>query len=151
MICQMLNNVPTYYNDVLYSSKAEAKYAEFLDTQVKQGKVKWWKRQVRFQVEGNKRYTVIADFLVMGSREEIHEVKRGYYSSEFIYKSQLWLEQYPSFTYLVVEPTATGWSYTPLQEFIKPYLVTQLGTPKKWKPYEIFLAKIIHTIGNYVR
>lgn len=23
--------------------------------------------------------------------------------------------------------------------------------PKKWKPYEIFLAKIIHTIGNYVR
>lgn len=145
----MLNNVPTYYGGILYPSKTEASYAEFLDKEKAAGKVKWWKRQVRFQVEGDKRYTVIADFLVMMDREEIHEVKRGYYSNEFIYKSQLWLEQYPSFTYLVVEPTATGWSYAPLQEFIKPYLITQPDAPKKWKPYEIFLAKIIHIIGNY--
>lgn len=39
----MLHNIPTNYNGVLYPSKAEAKYAEFLDSQVKQGKVKWWK------------------------------------------------------------------------------------------------------------
>ena len=146
-----LNNVPTYYKGILFPSKAEAKYAELLDTQVKQGKVKWWKCQVRFQVEGDKRYIIIADFLVMAEREEIHEVKRGYYSSEFIYKSQLWLEQYPSFTYLVVEPVATGWSYTLLQEFIKPYLITQPEPPRKWKQYEIFCAYLLHTIGSYVR
>jgi hypothetical protein len=112
----MLNNQPTLYHGILYPSKAEAGYAEHLDKLQKHGKVKWWKRQIRFQVEGEKKYAVIADFLVMIDREEIHEVKRGYYSQEFIYKSQLWLAQYPSFPYQVVEPTTTGWKYTPLKE-----------------------------------
>jgi hypothetical protein len=143
----MLNNQPTYYKGVLFPSKAEAKYAQHLDSLLKQGKIKWWKWQVRFQVEGDKRYTVIADFLVMSDREEIHEVKRGYYSQGFIYKSQLWLEQYPSFPYHVVEPTVTGWKYTPLAEFIKPYLVIHITSQKRYSKLEILLSKWFYKLA----
>lgn len=144
----MLNNQPTLYHGILYPSKAEAGYAEHLDKLQKHGTVKWWKRQVRFQVESDKRYIVIADFLVMIDREEIHEVKRGNYTDEFIYKSQLWLEQYPNFPYYVLEPTSTGWSKTPLAEFIKPYLHVQQPTKfKKYAWWEIILSKWFYKLA----
>jgi hypothetical protein len=147
----MLHNIPTNYNGTLYPSKAEAMYAEYLDSLLKNKQIKWWKRQVRFQVEGDKRYTVIADFLVFSEREEIHEVKRGYYSQEFIYKSQLWLEQYPSFPYYVFEPTATGWSKTPLAEFIKPYILIQPDSqPRKFSKFEFLLGKFLHHLGEFL-
>jgi hypothetical protein len=147
----MLNNVPTYYNNVLYPSKAEAKYAEFLDTQVEQGRVKWWRRQVSFKVYDHKTRTIITDFLVMAEREEIHEVKRGYYSESFVYKSQLWLKFYPNFPYFICEPEGSGncgFSKTPLREFIKPYLVTQPNDQKGYTKLEIWLSKMFYKLAS---
>jgi hypothetical protein len=141
--------IPTWYNGILYPSKVEANYAAHLDKLKSQGKIKWWKRQVRFQVEDSvKRYTVITDFLVMTDREEIHEVKRGRYTDEFIYKSQLWLEQYPNFPYIVADYTVTGWKYTPLADFIKPYLLVQDAPKKQYSKLEIKLSQYFYKLAT---
>lgn len=142
-----MNNVKTWYNGNLYDSKAEAAYAEFLDREKKAGRVKWWKRQVPFKVFGDKPYTVIADFLVMENKESIHEVKRGYYSSEFIYKSGLWLEQYPSFEYYILEYNGTGFTRTPLVEFMRQHLAqTSTYTKPHW--LTLLLSKWFYTLAS---
>jgi hypothetical protein len=147
----MLNNVPTYYNNVLYPSKAEAKYAAYLDKEIKAGRVKWWKRQWPFKVEGDKIYTVITDFYVMLDREEVHEVKRGYYSPEFLYKSGLWLKQYPNLPYFICEPSGNGFSKTPLKEFMDAHLEVQPDSAaRKYTKLEIFLSKCFYKLVSKI-
>jgi len=141
----------TWYKGVLYDSKAEAAFAKYLDYLLSKGLIKWWKRQWRFQVDdsSNKRYVIIADFLVMTDREEVWEVKRGQYTDEFIYKSQLWLQIYPNFPYYVFEPTATGWSKTPLKEFIKQYQYAQ-DTGKQYTWWEIKLSEWFYKLASKI-
>ena len=143
-----MNNVKTWYNGNLYDSKAEAAYAEYLDREKKAGRIKWWKRQWPFKVEGDKIYTVITDFYVMADREEVHEVKRGYHSPDFLYKSGLWLDQYPNLPYYILEYTGTGFTKTPLAEFMKQFELA-LPTPmKQWQWWEVLLSKWFYTLAS---
>lgn len=148
------SNVPTLYKGILYPSKTEAQYAEYLDKLKAKGKIKWWKRQVTFEVEGadGVKHRVIADFLVMPStREEIHETKFNLITDKFIYKSQLFLEQYPNILYYVLEPDGNyGWKRTPLAEFIKPYLQAQAAPTKQYTKTQIFLSKCFYTLVSKI-
>lgn len=102
-----------------------------------------------FKVEASgKTYTIITDFLVMRDREMIEETKSGLFTNEFIYKSQLWLEQFPSFPYYVIEPDGYGWKRTPLAEFIRPYLQVQAAPTKQYTKTQIFLSKCFYTLAS---
>lgn len=139
----MLNNIPTPYNGVLYPSKTEARYAEYLDRLKSEGKVLSWERQITFEVkdDSEKKYKMIVDFLVtFPNRQEIHETKAKYYSDDFKFKLYLWLRRYPNFTYYVVEQDRHGvWTYTTPQQFLKivddPTEQTTVELPTKPKKH----------------
>jgi hypothetical protein len=142
----MLHNIPTYYKGILYPSKTEASYAEFLDKEVKANRMKWWKRQIALPIVdmSGKSRKVIIDFLVFRDSIGIEETKNGLITDEFIEKSILFLEQYPGLAYDVLEPTATGWKRTPLADFIKPYLHTYQQEVKVYPKWQILLSKWFH-------
>src|SRR5437870_5199590 len=146
------SNVPTWYKGVLYQSKTEAHYAEYLDKLKAKGQIKWWKRQVAFEVESadGVKHKIVADFLVMpATREELHETKFNLITDKFIYKSQLFLEQYPNILYYVLEPDGNyGWKRTPLAEFIKPYLQVQASPTKQYTKAQIFLSKCFYRFAS---
>lgn len=154
----MLNNIPTTYNNVLYPSKAEAKYAQHLDKLKAQGKVLWWRRQVPFKVyDTNKVLTMIVDFVVMyRNRREIHEVKKGFYSQEFIYKLGLWIQNYPYFDYYIIEEDRKGiFTYKTPKQFLNIREKEEVSIrpvsiiPKrKYNWFEIALSYGFHSIAG---
>jgi len=150
----MSYGIKTWYNGIEYDSKTEAAYAQHLDILLKKKKIKWWKRQVIFSVEdaSGEQYRIVPDFLVMPStREEIHEVKNKLYTPKFLYKYQLFLEQYPSIRCFIVEPDANGnWIKTPLAEFIKPYLVTQPTAQKVYPKWQIKLSEWFYRLASKI-
>jgi hypothetical protein len=151
MTSTTLHNIPTWYDGYLYQSKAEAHRAQDLDKEKKQGPVKWWLRQVRFEVRdvNGDSYTIVVDFLVMRDREIVEEVKNGLITPEFIRKSQLWLKQFPNFPYDVLEPEGNGWKRTPLAEFIKPYLHAQPESePMQHSKWAVWFGWFVHWLGK---
>lgn len=158
----MLNNIPTLYDGVLYPSKAEAQYAQRLDKLKSEGKILEWRRQVPFKVyDGDKDYKMIVDFLVtFKDRQEIHEVKRGYYSEDFKFKVGLIPTTYPHFIYYVVEEDRHGiWTYKTPKEFLRivappePVAVRLVKSqPRQYSTWEFFLSMILHkTAGLFIK
>jgi len=152
----MLNNVKTLYNGVTYDSKAEARYAQFLDKLKSEGKIVSWRRQVPFAVyDDTGSYKMIVDFLVIYSnRQEIHEVKKGYYSPEFKYKLRLFYITYPHYSYYVTEEDRHNiWTYKTPQEFLHLYepkdepkepTQVKLAPVKQYSWLEILLSGAFH-------
>ncbi len=69
------NNVKTFYKNVKYDSKAEAKYAEILENLLKEGKIKSIERQVKYPLEdrnGGHRLRYVADFVVTDNNDKKH-------------------------------------------------------------------------------
>mgnify|MGYP000081285223 CR=1 FL=1 len=158
----MLNNIPTIYDGVLYPSKAEAKYAERLDKLKSEGRILEWRRQVPFKVyDGSKDFKMVVDFLVMfKDRQEIHEVKRGYYSDDFKYKLGLWNSTYPHFPYYVTEEDRHGvWTYKTPQQFLRIVappepVAVKLVQPqaRQYSTVEFYLSMIVHeTLSLFIK
>lgn len=83
-------NVRTAYDGVTYDSKAEARYAQWLDARLEAGEIVGWTRQVRFTL-GVPENTYKVDFLVFDrdGRAEAVEVK-GHRTDRFNKNVKLW-------------------------------------------------------------
>lgn len=81
---------PTVYNGVRYASKAEAAYAEQLDTLVEVDAVAWWIGQPKFRL-GVPENIYVADFLVVmpTGRVVVVDVK-GMETAKFKRDRKLW-------------------------------------------------------------
>lgn len=143
----MSYGVKTWYNGYLYDSKAEKNYAEYLDRLLGKKKILWWKRQVWIDLGTCE---IEPDFLVgFKDKVELHEVKNGLYTPEFLYKYELLLEQHPNIRCFILEPDLNeNWTKTPLAEFIKPHLQVQAAPTKQYTKTQIFLSKCFYKLAS---
>lgn len=98
-------NRKTMYRKVLYDSKKEAEYAMQLDSDVYDGKIQGWKRQVTLSLDVNGQHicNAIVDFMVIHnfpSPIEYVEVK-GYATDVWKLKRKLINALYPDILYTV--------------------------------------------------
>ena len=83
------NAKPTQYRGWRFDSKAEAEYAELLDTRQQTGQVLFWLRQVPFDLTDDDRYK--ADFLVLESDGTMYAVDvKGMQTPRFKKIVKLW-------------------------------------------------------------
>lgn len=87
---QKYKNVKKVYNDVEYDSKSEAQYAAILDVEMKKGRIKEIKRQVRYALPnmvGAMRLAYIVDFEVTDMKNRVHYVElKGYLTAANVVK-----------------------------------------------------------------
>lgn len=103
------NAQKTEYNGVLYHSRLEARYAQYLDTLKKAGKIKSWKGQVRIPltINGAKICVYVVDFQVehVNGSLELVETK-GYWTDVAKLKLKLFqatfLRENPQVKYTIV-------------------------------------------------
>ena len=150
----MFNNIKTWYNGHIYDSKGEAYLARHLDQLVRDGFIIKVERQVSFDLfkDGKKDCKHIVDFVITrpNGKKEVREFK-GYETERWLYKLQLFVQNYPYFPYLTVKEDRLNRyrTYTP-QEILgaieKP-IPEQHKKPSWW---EIVLGGILHHIGNLI-
>lgn len=91
-------NKKTWYNNVLYDSKAEAKYASDLDLRLRGKDILAWDRQIKFPIviNGKKVCTYVCDFVVTNKDKTVEYIDvKGVETDVFILKKKLVEAIYP--------------------------------------------------------
>lgn len=86
-----------------FKSKAEARYAEILEAQRRDGNIRGWRYEgITLRLADGVRYS--PDFVVFmnGGRMRLVEVKGGYFRDDARIKLRVAVEMYPDFSWLLV-------------------------------------------------
>ncbi len=147
----MFFNIKTPYNGRIYDSKLEAKYAEKLDQDVRDGILLQVEPQAKFLlfVNGQKDCVHFADFLVTypNGKKEVREVK-GKEEDKWLRKLSLFVENYPHIPYITVKDKNGRFVYYTAAEIldragIKP-IKSVIPHQKQYSRFDYLFSAAIH-------
>jgi len=96
------HNIPVTIDDIRFPSILEANYYCNLKILLRQGEIKAFERQVRFDIGAGRKY--VADFVVEHNDGSIEVVEvKGYETAVWRLKKALFIERYPDIKLTVVK------------------------------------------------